>query len=276
MTPRRTPEGCVGNSSNLRPEGSFLDREFTDDSGSVIGLRSALTGIRFPFPAGEAGFADFTNCFAPQRERRMWAVARHDLEPLLTQDDHGKMRIFLPGNGFDFGNYRQGWARVYATILNAAHEFGDEEIAAAAQRSLDLDCGRRDDAGILRYAKASNLSNTFAVRPRIVRRDDFRNAVTQGPPRAVFMQLWYGRDAPHAPPRPPGRPAARGGAGETVDWILVAAPALAGAAARVAPNVARNARIFSRRAIFLRRSRLYRALSPFIWPIMCLSFQSAW
>jgi len=75
---------------------------------------------------------------------------------------------------------------VYATILNAAHEFGDEEIAAAAQRSLDRDCGRRDDGGIVRYTKASNLSNTFAVRGRIVRRDDFRNAVTQGPSAAVF------------------------------------------------------------------------------------------
>jgi hypothetical protein len=162
-----------------------LDREFTDASGSVIGLRSALTGIRFPFPAGEAGFADFTNCFAPERARRMWAVARHDIEPLLAKDDDGKARVTLPGNGFDLGNYRQGWAGAYATILNAAHEFGDEEIAAAAQRSLDRDCGRRDDGGILRYTKASNLSNTFAARARIVRRDDFRNAVTQGPSASV-------------------------------------------------------------------------------------------
>lgn len=158
-----------------------LDREFTDDSGSVIGLRSALTGIRFPFPAAEAGFADFTNCFAPERARRMWAVARQDIEPLLAKDDEGKARVVLPGNGFDFGNYRQGWAGVYATILNAAHEFGDEEIAAAAQRSLDRESGRRDDGGILRYTQASNLSNTFAARARIVRRDDFRNAVTRGP-----------------------------------------------------------------------------------------------
>ena len=163
-----------------------LDREFTDDSGSVIGLRSALTGVRFPFPASEVGFADFTNCFARERARRMWAIARHDLQPLLTTDDEGKARISLPGNGFDFGNYRQGWAGVYATILNAAHEFGDQEIAEAAQRSLDVDCGRCDDGGILRYSQASNLSNAAAVRARIVRRDDFRNAVTQGPPAAVF------------------------------------------------------------------------------------------
>ncbi|HVO28032.1 MAG TPA: hypothetical protein VMW56_30880 [Candidatus Margulisiibacteriota bacterium] len=162
-----------------------LDREFTDDSGSVIGLRSALTGIRFPFPAAEAGFADFTNCFAPERARRMWAVARHDIEPLLTKDEAGNARVTLPGDGFDLGNYRRGWAGVYATILNAAHEFGDEEIAAAAQHSLDRDCGRRDDGGILRYTQASNLSNTFAVRARIVRRDDFRNAVTKGPPACV-------------------------------------------------------------------------------------------
>ena len=163
-----------------------LDREFTDDSGSVIGLRSSLTGLRFPFPASEAGFADFTNCFAPARARRMWAIARHDLQPLLRKDTTGQLRISLPGQGFDFGNYRPGYAGVYATFMTAAREFGDEEIADAAQRSLDQDCGRRDDGGVLRYAGASNLSNAFALRGRLVRRDDFRTAVTQGPPASVF------------------------------------------------------------------------------------------
>jgi len=75
---------------------------------------------------------------------------------------------------------------VYATFMNGAREFGDNEIAEAAQRSLDQDCGPRDDGGVRRYTLASNLSNAFALRARLVRRDDFRTAVTTGPPAAVF------------------------------------------------------------------------------------------
>jgi hypothetical protein len=163
-----------------------LDTEFTDYSGSVIGLRSELTGIRFPFPAGEAGFAIFENCFAPERAQRMWAVARSELKYIIKPDTDGKGRLMLSGRGFDFGNYRPGYAGAYASIMDSAREFGDYEIAEAAQRALDSDCGRTEEGGVLRYAKGSNLSNIIAVKARIHRRDDFRKAVTEGPGEAAL------------------------------------------------------------------------------------------
>jgi hypothetical protein len=162
-----------------------LDTEFTDYSGSVIGLRSELTGIRFPFPAGEAGFAGFENCFAPERAQRMWAIARNELKYITKPDSSGASRLVLNGRGFDFGNYRPGFAGAYAGIMDCAREFGDYQTADAAQRALDQDCGRALDGGVLRYSKGSNLSNIMAVRARIHRRDDFRNAVTQGPPESA-------------------------------------------------------------------------------------------
>jgi hypothetical protein len=158
-----------------------LDTEFTDFSGSVIGLRSALTGIRFPFPAGEAGFAIFENCFAPDRAQRMWAMARHELKAAINADQEGVQAVTLPGRGFDFGNYKPGWAGAYASIMDSAREFGDDETAAAAQQSLDRNCGRTGTGGVLRYSAGSNLANVLAARARIHRRDDFRNAVIHGP-----------------------------------------------------------------------------------------------
>ncbi len=163
-----------------------LDTEFTDYSGSVIGLRSELTGIRFPFPAGEAGFAGYENCFAPERAQRMWAIARNELKYIIKPDSSGASRLVLNGRGFDFGNYRPGFAGAYAGIMDCAREFGDEQTADAAQRALDQDCGRATDGGVLRYAKGSNLSNIMAVRARTHRRDDFRTAVTQGPPESAL------------------------------------------------------------------------------------------
>ncbi|MDO8434079.1 MAG: hypothetical protein Q7S58_16905 [Candidatus Binatus sp.] len=163
-----------------------LDTEFTDYSGSVIGLRSSLTGIRFPFPAGEAGFAGFENCFAPQRAQRMWAIGRKELQYIIKPDPAGAKRVVLKGRGFDFGNYRPGFGGAYAMIMDSAREFGDYDTADAAERALDQDCGRTDERGILRYSKMSNLSNITAVRARIHRRDDFRNTVMQGPPEAAL------------------------------------------------------------------------------------------
>lgn len=163
-----------------------LDTEFTDYSGSVIGLRSELTGIRFPFPAGEAGFAIFENCFAPERAQRMWAIARNELKYITEPDAEGRNRLVLSGRGFDFGNYRPGFTFAYASIMDCAREFGDYETADAARRALDQDCGRTDEGGVLRYSKGSNLSNIVAVKARIHRRDDFRIAVTQGPPETAL------------------------------------------------------------------------------------------
>ena len=161
-----------------------LDAEFTDYSGSTIGLRSSLTGFRFPFPAADASLAGFQNCFAPDRAQRMWATARQDLKYIIKSDETGAKRLSMPGKGFDFGNYKSGYAGAYAMLMDAAREFGDYEIADAALRALDQDCGRADDGGVLRYSKGSNLSNAMAMRARIHRRDDFRRTIAEGPPEA--------------------------------------------------------------------------------------------
>lgn len=163
-----------------------LDTEFTDHSGSIIGLRSGLTGIKFPFPAGEAGFAVFENCFAPERAQRLWAIAHTELKHIMSPDQNGATRLKLSGRGFDFGNYKPGFGGAYAAIMDAAREFGDHEIADAAKRALDQDCGLATDGGIRRYSKMSNLSNINAARGTIHRRDDFRNTIMQGPPASTL------------------------------------------------------------------------------------------
>jgi len=162
-----------------------LDSEFTDESGSIIGLRSQHTGLPAPFPASEAGFAWFANCFAPERAKRLWAVGRHELRGLLDEEADGGPRLRLPGAGLDPGNYRRGHVMDYATILLAAREFGDDEIAAAALRGLDADGGLASDGGVRRYGRGSNLANALAVQGRITRTGDFRASLAEGPAPGV-------------------------------------------------------------------------------------------
>ena len=164
-----------------------LDTEFTNASGSIIGLRSQLTGFEFPFPVGEAGYANFAHCFAPERARRLWAIARKEVEPALTSTADGTTRLRFPGRGIDAGNYRTGHTAAYGSIMMAAREFGDDEIAEAARASLNEDCALSFECGVRRYLGGSNLANVSAAMGHLMRTGDFRRSFVEGPGDATLQ-----------------------------------------------------------------------------------------
>lgn len=163
-----------------------LDAEFTDQKGSVIGLRSDLTGMEVPFPTGEIAFATMTNSFAPDRAEQMWAIARAEVGSLLTDGLAKGSRLPLPGAGIDTGNYRRGHVGSYASIIQTAHEFGDEEFARVVQDTLDEYGALEERDGVSRFAKGSNQANALAAYARFWRRGDYHNAITNGPPATAF------------------------------------------------------------------------------------------
>ena len=163
-----------------------LDEEFTVESGSMIGIRNQLTGLAIPITVPESPFACLANTFAPELAKRHWALARKDVENSLSTDEDGELRVNLPGRGMDPGNHGPGHQAMYAAILSGAREFGDEEIARAAQHSLDSDCGLQIDNGVRRYMSASNQANADAFRGRITRIGDFRRSFVEGPNDATL------------------------------------------------------------------------------------------
>jgi hypothetical protein len=168
----------------------MLDKEFTDGKGSLYGLRSYWTGLAMPFYSGEAGFAFFANVFSPELGRRLWAVGRKELAFMIAKDAEGKPRLTLPREALSFldkidpGNYRPGSLFAYVAILMGAREFGDEELAEAAQRAMDQDCGLSRN-GVSCYTKGSNLANVWGVEGGIMRTGDFRKSFSGGPPESV-------------------------------------------------------------------------------------------
>ncbi len=168
----------------------MLDKEFTDGKGSLYGLRSYLTGLAMPFYSGEAGFAFFANVFSPELGRRLWAVGRKELAFLMVKDGEGKPRLALPRDQMSFldkidpGNYRPGSLFAYVAILMGAREFGDDELAEAAQRAMDQDCGLSRN-GVACYKAGSNLANTWGVEGALMRTGDFRKSFTAGPSESV-------------------------------------------------------------------------------------------
>jgi hypothetical protein len=164
---------------------SWLDKlqeEFTVESGSIIAIRSQITGLAVGgLPLPEAALACLANTFSPELGKRHWAIARKDIQRSLGTDEGGKLRINLPGRGMDSGNHGPGHQIMFAAILCGAREFGDEEIALAAQNSLDTDCFMQIDDGVRRYMGSSNQSNADGFRGRISRVGDFRRSFVEGP-----------------------------------------------------------------------------------------------
>jgi hypothetical protein len=169
-----------------------LRTEFTDLKGSIVGLRSKWTGLEMPFYNGEAGFAFFANVFSPPFARRLWAVGRKELGFCLAKDAAGKARLTLPTELLPFldkidpGHYKPGVLFAYVAVIICAREFGDDELADAALRSMEQDCGRTLENGVLSYRKGSCLANVWAVEARLMRTGDFRNTFVKGPPKTAL------------------------------------------------------------------------------------------
>jgi hypothetical protein len=169
-----------------------LETEFTDHKGSIIGLRSKWTGLEMPFYSGEAGFAFFANIFSPRLAQRLWAVGRKELGFCLAQDAQGRSRLTLPTDQLPFldkidpGHYKPGVLFAYVAVMMSAREFGDDDLAEACLRSMDQDCGRTIENGVLSYRKGSCLANVWGVQGRLMRTGDYRNAFVKGPPQTAL------------------------------------------------------------------------------------------
>lgn len=165
----------------------FLEREFTDEKGSIIGLRSYWTGHELSIFASEAGFAFFANIFSTSLARRLWAVGRKELAFCIADDGHGNPRLSFPAGALTFldtidvGHYRRGLLFAYAAVAICGREFGDHELADAALRSMEQDCDWRIDDGVGHFAKGSGLANAWAVEAQIMRAGDYRSTFTRGP-----------------------------------------------------------------------------------------------
>ncbi|MBL8265349.1 hypothetical protein [Steroidobacter sp.] len=170
----------------------MLKTEFTDLKGSIVGLRSKWTGLEMPFYSGEAGFAFFANVFSPPLARRLWAIGRKELGFCLAKDAEGQSRLSFPMDQMPFldkmdpGHYKPGVLFAYVAVMMSAREFGDDELAEAALRSMEQDCGPVMEDGVLTYRRGSCLANVWGVEGRLMRTGDFRNSFAKGPPASAL------------------------------------------------------------------------------------------
>jgi len=161
-------------------------QEFTELDGSIVPIRSSLTGLSIPGLVGliaDCSGSVLAGAVLPEVALRMWAQAVG--ENIRVRDDGTLDLTTVGADNIDPGNYQKGLGMTYTAIWLAAQEYGYPEIAQAAQRSLDREYTPCVEHGVLRYPKLSVSTNAMAVRARLMRRDDWRTAILQGPTAAA-------------------------------------------------------------------------------------------
>lgn len=159
----------------------MLDAEFTQADGSVIALRSNLTGFAVPFPFADDGRALYFNPIDHDRAKEAWGLAREE----LFYQENGELKIKLEGKGVDMGNYSQGHQAAIQNILSAAREFGDKDAAEAAEKLLDEMYPPKIENGTAIYPGSCSTNSTLA-RAFMLRSNDYRNTVLHGPAKSAL------------------------------------------------------------------------------------------
>lgn len=154
------------------------ESEFLRPDGRLIGMRSNHCGLSWNFwsgPAVQLTSAFWLNPSLPDIAQRHWWLLRRQ----ITFDGDG--RPVLPrglSTSVDPGNYALGGDGYANTImLVTAREFGDEEVAGAAQRALEAGQSIEERGGVRRYDGLSPYTACAALVGRFGRRDALRDLV---------------------------------------------------------------------------------------------------
>jgi hypothetical protein len=162
-----------------------MDEEFTRPDGNILGVRSERLGVSWNFWAGTS--VQTTTAFwmhpgMPDLAQRTWWLIRE--RALGIRDG----RLTFPravSNRLDPGNYRVGRNTFsHIVTLMAARELGDDEYAAAAERTLREHEPIAHADGVSRLAEASPMANFYALLGRFGRHSGLRDLVGFGAPAA--------------------------------------------------------------------------------------------
>ncbi|KIX10525.1 uncharacterized protein Z518_01608 [Rhinocladiella mackenziei CBS 650.93] len=167
-----------------------LETEFTDPDGSILPIRSELTGFTIPGLAG--ALSDGVNsilcaAYLPAIAHRNWAFTKKET---LHYNEKGQLEVrnLMGADKLDPGNYKAGEGVIRCICAAAAAEFGDEKICAELLRQLDEEFHPvfRTRTGSLKNKGVSTLEQGTTTRARIGKFQDWTKMIQRGPPAHIF------------------------------------------------------------------------------------------
>jgi hypothetical protein len=159
-----------------------LNQNFTEPDGSILPIRSELTGFTIPGLCG--ALSDLVNAilcrgYLDHVARRMWAVFRKECVT-FTPSGELELKNLVGADKLDPGNYTPSEFTIYVMLAYVAGEYGEEEVRAAAIKKVEagvevktMETGAR----VLDHKKASFAMQLSRVRAALLRREDWKRLI---------------------------------------------------------------------------------------------------
>lgn len=167
-----------------------LASEFSNADGTILPIRSELTGFTIPGLAGaisDVAPAIFCGPYLPHIAHRHWALMKRE-NLRWTDDGRLEMANLVGADNIDPGNYKSGRGFVRNAMASVAGEFGDYQIRDELVRQMDEEHFRvyETKTGALKNKGLSTLGQCGGLRGRLGARGDWQNLLTEGPPEHCF------------------------------------------------------------------------------------------
>ncbi|KAJ5765633.1 hypothetical protein N7520_005192 [Penicillium odoratum] len=173
-----------------------LTSEFMEPSGSIIPIRSEITGFTIPGLCGAIG--DLVNSMMCRGNldhiaRRLWATFRHEnlhISDEGTKEGNFKMVGLVGADMMDPGNYKANPLAMLPFVAHVAGEFGDEWIREKALQNLDKEFGWTVNATgsvVLFPERVSFSTQTAAIKATMLRQGDWKRLVNEGPTKTTLQ-----------------------------------------------------------------------------------------
>lgn len=169
---------------------SALAEDFSNADGTILPIRSELTGFTIPGLAGaisDVAPAVFCGPYLPRVAHRHWALMKREN---LRWTEDGKLELInlVGADNIDAGNYKSGRGFVRNAMASVASEYGDYKIRNELMRQMDEEHFPvyKTETGALKNKGLSTLGQCSGLRGRLGAHGDWLRLLTEGPPEHCF------------------------------------------------------------------------------------------
>jgi len=154
---------------------------FATNSGSLIPMRSAMTGFTIPGIFGslfDLSSASMCRGYLDDIAQQMWAIFKTEVIHHNEDTEEFSLIGLLPSDKMDAGNYQSSDTAIYPYIACAAAEYGDEKLRLAALKAIEKKIGIEViSTGATRLKSGSFLLNMARLRSELLRYEDWKRLI---------------------------------------------------------------------------------------------------
>lgn len=158
-----------------RMRSAFRRHKYLRNDGRFISARGPLKIFMGPAVGNDAVMAYWLHFTMPDQSERSWEIVRDRLVHIESDDVRIEATLW---ETLDPGNYTRGDGMSRVSVMAAAKEFGDDELADAMEASLDKRYQIVRRQGARAYAGISSWGNAGHVLARFTRQNAMRDLIS--------------------------------------------------------------------------------------------------